>query len=267
MRCKQFMYGYAVFFLSLFLSFTCTQAFSQEKLSLVKGVVNNNNSEPVAGVSVIVKNNKTNFATGTTTDSTGVFTFARMPSGGPYSFTFSAVGFESQTLSGYNIKDDVTLSLVVKLKSISETLNEVVVVGYGTQRRKDLTGSVSSVSADKIKDLAVTRVDQALLGKVAGVHVKPSSGEPGSPPQIRIRGVGSISAGGDPLYVVDGVPMNSIQAINPNDIENIDVLKDASATAIYGSRGSNGVVIINTKRGKAGKTVFGFDHYTGFQKI
>ena len=267
MRSKQSMYGYAVCFLSLFLSLTCTQAFSQEKPSLVKGVVNNNNSEPVAGVSVVVKNTKTNFATGTTTDSTGVFTFARMPSGGPYSFTFSAVGFEPQTLSGYNIKEDVTLSLVVKLKSLSETLNEVVVVGYGTQRRKDLTGSVASVSADKIKDLAVTRVDQALLGKVAGVHVKPSSGEPGAPPQIRIRGVGSISAGGDPLYVVDGVPMNSIQAINPNDIENIDVLKDASATAIYGSRGSNGVVIINTKRGKSGKTIFGFDHYTGFQKI
>jgi TonB-linked SusC/RagA family outer membrane protein len=253
-----------IFILSIF---NVSQLFSQEKQSLVKGLVANNKSEPLSGVSVIVRNNKTNFTSGTSTDSSGVFTFARMPSGGPYTFTFTAVGFEEQTLSGYNIKDDVTLSLVVKMKSTSEALNEVVVVGYGTQRRKDLTGSVSSVSADKIKDLGVTRVDQALLGKVAGVQVKPSSGEPGSPPQIRIRGVGSISAGGDPLYVVDGVPMSSIQAINPNDIENIDVLKDASATAIYGSRGSNGVVIINTKRGKAGKTIFGFDTYYGVQKI
>ncbi|MGZ5135911.1 MAG: TonB-dependent receptor plug domain-containing protein, partial [Flavitalea sp.] len=253
-----------VFILSII---NVSQLFSQEKQSLVKGFVANNKSEPISGVSVIVRNNKTNFTSGTSTDSAGLFAFTRMPSGGPYTFTFTAVGFEEQTLSGYNIKDDVTLSLVVKMKSTSEALNEVVVVGYGTQRRKDLTGSVASVSADKIKDLAATRVDQALLGKVAGVQVKPSSGEPGSPPQIRIRGVGSISAGGDPLYVVDGVPMASIQALNPNDIENIDVLKDASATAIYGSRGSNGVVIINTKRGKTGKTIFGFDTYFGFQKI
>jgi TonB-linked SusC/RagA family outer membrane protein len=244
-----------------------SQLFAQEKQSLVKGLVANTNNEPIAGVSVLVRNTKTNFTSGTSTDSSGVFSFARMPSGGPYSFTFSAVGFEGQTLSGYNIKEDVILSLVVKLKSTTAALNEVVVVGYGTQKRKDLTGAVGSVNADKIKDLAVTRVDQALLGKVAGVQVKPSSGEPGSPPQVRIRGIGSISAGGDPLYVVDGVPMASIQAINPNDIENIDVLKDASATAIYGSRGSNGVVIINTKRGRAGRNIFTFDMYAGAQKI
>ena len=254
-------------FLFLLFIINVSQLFAQEKQSLVKGLVTNNSSEPLAGVSVVVRNTKTNFTTGTTTDSSGLFSFTRIPSGGPYNFSFTGVGLEEQTLSGYNIKDDVTLSLVVKMKSTSESLNEVVVVGYGTQKRKDLTGSVASVNADKIKDLAVGRVDQALLGKVAGVQVKPSSGEPGAPPQIRIRGIGSISAGGDPLYVVDGVPMSSIQAINPNDVENIDVLKDASATAIYGSRGSNGVVIINTKRGKPGKTIFGFDTYVGFQKI
>ncbi|MEJ7767116.1 MAG: TonB-dependent receptor [Chitinophagaceae bacterium] len=268
MKCKHIKSRIPICILLFLLSIIRTSSlFSQEQPSLVKGLVSNNNNEPLSGVSVVIRNSKTNFTSGTTTDNTGVFTFLRMPSGGPYSFNFTAVGFEEQTLSGYNIKEDVTLSLVVKMKSTSESLNEVVVVGYGSQKRKDLTGSVSSVSADKIKDLAVTRVDQALLGKVAGVQVKPSSGEPGSPPQIRIRGVGSISAGGDPLYVVDGVPMSSIQAINPNDIENIDVLKDASATAIYGSRGSNGVVIINTKRGKSGKPVFGFDTYMGFQKI
>ncbi|MDQ3535352.1 MAG: TonB-dependent receptor, partial [Bacteroidota bacterium] len=155
----------------------------------------------------------------------------------------------------------------VILRPDLKALEEVVVIGYGSVDRKDLTGSVASVGSAEIRDLAVTRVDQALIGKVPGVQVKPSSGEPGAAPQIRIRGVGSISAGGDPLYVVDGFPMNSIQNLNPNDIESIDVLKDASATAIYGSRGSNGVIIINTKRGKSGKATLTFDHYYGFQKI
>ncbi len=112
-------------------------------------------------------------------------------------------------------------------------LEQVVVVGYGTARRKDLTGSVGSVSSKDIDDLAVTRVDQALSGKIAGVQVQSVSGQPGVAPRIRIRGIGSISAGANPLYVVDGFPTDDIQMINPNDIETIDVLKDASATAIY----------------------------------
>lgn len=235
--------------------------------SVVKGVVQNNNNEPLSGVSVIIRNTKTNFTSGTSTDSSGSFTFSRITAGGPYSFTFSNVGYEDQTLSGYNIKENITLSVVVKLKSNMATLDQVVVVGYGTQKRKDLTGSVASVRSSDIKDLAVTRVEQALLGKVAGVQVKPVSGQPGAPPQIRIRGIGSISAGGDPLYVVDGFPTDNIQTINPNDIESIDILKDASATAIYGSRGANGVVIINTKRGKSGKTNITFDTYYGWQKV
>ncbi|MBE7170288.1 MAG: TonB-dependent receptor [Williamsia sp.] len=158
-------------------------------------------------------------------------------------------------------------NLTIVLIQGTNNLNDVVVVGYGTARRKDLTGSVASVNSSKIRELSVTRLDQALLGKIAGVQVKPVSGEPGSTPQVRIRGVGSISAGSTPLYVVDGFPMFSIETINPNDIESIDVLKDASATAIYGSRGSNGVVIVNTKRGKAGKAVITFDSYYGLQKV
>ncbi|MGZ8558309.1 MAG: TonB-dependent receptor plug domain-containing protein, partial [Chitinophagaceae bacterium] len=239
-------YLFALFFLLSILKSSDINA--QETNSLVKGLVQDMNNSPVAGVSVIIRNTRNNFTSGTSTDESGSFSFARIPSGGPYSFIFSAVGYESQTLSGYNIKEDVTLSLMINLKDSIAILNQVVVVGYGTLKRKDLTGSVSSVDGDKIKDLALTRVDQALQGKLAGVQVKPSSGEPGAPPQIRIRGVGSISASSDPLYVVDGVPVSSIQMLNPNDIETIDVLKDASATAIYGSRGSNGVILIATKR-------------------
>src|SRR4028118_1690831 len=235
--------------------------------TVVKGVVQNNNNEPLPDVSVIIRNTNTNFTSGTSTDSSGSFTFSRVTAGGPYSFTLSTVGYEDQTLSGYNIKENITLSLVVKMKSNMATLDQVVVVGYGTQKRKDLTGSVASVRSNDIKDLAVTRVDQALMGKVAGVQVKPVSGQPGAPPQIRIRGIGSISAGGDPLYVVDGFPTGNIQSINPNDIESLDILKDASATAIYGSRGANGVVIINTIRGKSGTPIITFDTYYGWQKV
>ncbi|HZG23257.1 MAG TPA: TonB-dependent receptor [Chitinophagaceae bacterium] len=255
---------YALMFLLVMLKISDVNA--QERSGLLKGLVKNNNGDPLAGVSVILKHTKTNFTRGTTTDNSGTFTFSRIPPGGPYTFTMSAVGFEDQVLSNYNIEGDAPLSLDVMMKEASATLDQVVVVGYGTQKRRDLTGAVGSVGSKEIKDLAVTRIDQALLGKVAGVQVKPSTGEPGAAPQIRVRGIGSISAGGTPLYVVDGFPTDNIQSLNPNDIETMDVLKDASATAIYGSRGSNGVIIINTKRGKSGKTNINFDTYYGWQQ-
>lgn len=253
--------------LMLFLFLSPLYSIAQDKVSLVKGVVVNNDNEILVGVSVIIRNTKTNFTAGASTDSAGSFIFSKINSGGPYSFTFSMVGYESQTLSGYTIKENTSLSLAVKLTSIMASLDQVVVVGYGTQKRKDLTGAVASVGSRDIKDLAVTRLDQALLGKAAGVQVKPVSGEPGAAPQIRIRGIGSISAGSGPLYVVDGYPTSSIETLNPNDIESMDILKDASATAIYGSRGSNGVIIINTKRGRSGKPVVTFDTYYGLQKV
>ena len=240
---------------------------AQEAGSLVKGTVQNTANEPLTGVSVMLRNSKTNFTSGTTTDSTGTFSFQGIASGGPYTFSFSMVGFENQTLAGYNIKAGATLTLVVNLVSTSASLDQVVVVGYGTQKKKDLTGSVGSLAGKDIKDLAVPRIEQALSGRVAGVQVKLSDGAPGAAPQIRVRGIGSISAGIDPLYVVDGFPTDNIQTINPNDIESLDILKDASATAIYGSRGSNGVIIINTKRGVSGKTKINFDTYYGQQEI
>jgi TonB-linked SusC/RagA family outer membrane protein len=175
---------------------------------------------------------------------------------------FSFIGYSTKELpvGGRSVID---LALAPELKG----LDEVVVVGYGTVKRADLTGSVGSIPSRDIKDIAITRVEQALSGRVAGVQVKAVSGEPGVGPQIRIRGIGSISAGAAPLYVVDGFPTDNIQTLNPNDIETLDILKDASATAIYGSRGSNGVVIINTKRGKAGKASITFDTYYGMQKV
>ena len=165
--------------LMFFLFLSPLNLIAQDKVGLVKGIVANNDNETLAGVSVIIRNTKTNFTAGTSTDSAGGFTFSKINSVGTYSFTFSMVGYESQTLSGYNIKENTSLSLAVKLTSIMASLDQVVVVGYGTQKRKDLTGAVASVGSRDIKDLAVTRLDQALLGKAAGVQVKPVSGEPG----------------------------------------------------------------------------------------
>jgi len=241
---------------------------SQEKGSLVKGIVQGSKKEPLAGVSVIIRNNKTNFTSGTSTDTTGVFTFSYVPAGGPYSFSFSMVGYEAQTLSGYNIKADAALSLVVDMKSTTQTLDQVVVVGYGTQRKRDLTGSVAKVKSDELNAFPVNNPVQGLQGRVAGVQILQNSGAPGGVISVRIRGGNSLQGSNEPLYVVDGFALSgSPNSINPNDIESMDILKDASATAIYGSRGANGVILITTKSGKTGKTQVTLDSYYGVQKI
>ena len=166
-KCRVYLIA-PLFLLSIF---NAAQVYAQDKTSQVKGQVKSDNNDPVLGVSVILRNSKTNFTLGTSTDSSGAFSFSRVPAGGPYSFTLSAIGFEPQTLSGYNIKSDIILSLMVKMKSTAASLDQVVVVGYGTQKKKDLTGSVGSLPAKEIRDLAVPRIEQALSGRVAGVQV------------------------------------------------------------------------------------------------
>ena len=163
-------------------------------------------------------------------------------------------------------------------------LDEIVVVAYGEVRKKDLTGSVSSVKGEEMAKIPNTSFDQALQGRAAGVQVTQVSGRPGGETSIRIRGSSSVNAGNEPLYVIDGMlvssnsgdlngggvagaSLNPLSAINPNDIESIEILKDASATALYGSRGANGVIIITTKRGTAGKTSIMFDAYYGVQEV
>lgn len=209
----------------------------------------------LVGVTIQVKGS----TLGTVTDANGRF---RLSAPDHAILVISYLGYDKReiALNGRSTID-------VSLSPATTGLDQVIVVGYGTQKKKDLTGAIASINSNDIKDLSVTRVDQALLGKVAGVQVKPVSGAPGAAPQIRVRGIGSISAGGDPLYVVDGFPTSSIETLNPNDIASMDILKDASATAIYGSRGSNGVIIINTKRGKAGKPTISLDAYYGYQDV
>jgi len=214
----------------------------------ITGVITDDSNLPIPGVNVNVKETKK----GVTTDMDGKYSLSAAP-GETLVFTF--IGFKAKeqkigSVSSYN----------VALESENATLEEVVVVGYGTKKKKDLTGSIVSMNAEEIASRPVQNAMQAMQGKAAGVDIS-SNERPGTVGAVTIRGVRSISASNSPLYVVDGIPLNSggIDFINPNDIESIDVLKDASATAIYGSRGANGVVIVSTKKGKNGKFTLNYD--------
>lgn len=184
---------------------------------------------------------------------------------------FSFLGFQNQEIPVGNLTE-----LNVVMVDDLQNLDEVVLIGYGSQLKEDISGSVSTVEVSAMENIPQMGIDQLLQGRASGVYVTPNSGQPGSSVSVRIRGVNSISGSSEPLYIIDGVPISGdsrdqaselspLAAINPNDIATIDILKDASATAIYGSRGSNGVVIITTKKGKTGKGVFKFDSWGGMQ--
>lgn len=211
--------------------------------------------EPLPGANILVKGT----STGTVTDFDGKFTIQANEGD---VLVFSYTGYQAQEITvGSQTTIDVALS------SDAELLGEVVVVGYGTQRKRDVTAAIASLGEEAIKSIPVASSVEAMQGQIAGVDIQQAGGRPGQNPVIRIRGRRSISASNDPLYVIDGIPQTSAQSaifdINPNDIESIEVLKDAAATAIYGSRGANGVVIITTKRGAEGKTIVSYDGFYG----
>lgn len=241
---------------------------AQTTSALVKGIVHSETNQPLNGVSIYIRNAKTNFTSGANTDSAGMFTFERVPSGGPYSFSFSMVGYDAQLLSGYNIKGDAVLSLDVELKSSYKTLNEVVVIGYGTQRKANITSAVASVKAENFNRGVVKDAAQLIQGKVAGLTVVTPNGDPTSGSQIILRGQSTLmGVNQNPLVLIDGVP-GDLRMIAPQDIESFDVLKDGSAAAIYGTRGTNGVIFITTKRaGTNNKTSVDYNAYVGIQTI
>ncbi len=216
------------------------------------------------GVSVVVKGT----SRGTTTDTDGNYRL-NVPDQG-VTLVFSFIGYATQEVAAGNRS-----TLDITLATDDKTLSEIVVVGYGTQNRRELTGSVASLKTTTIKDQPVPNVVEGLAGRMPGVLIQQNTGSPGNAPSIKVRGLGSISAGNGPLVVVDGQPLNSgtqtnaggLNQLNPNDIDKIDVLKDASATAIYGSRGANGVVMVTTKRGKSGQNRINFDYYIGSQEV
>lgn len=223
----------------------------------ITGKVTGTDNIPLAGVTVAVKDSKVRV----TTSEAGIFTLTLQDNSKPVLF-FSYVGYESRE---YRVENPASVN--VSMKETRSSLNEVVVIGYGTQRRRDLTGSVGSVKISDLNKAPVKSFDDALAGRISGVSVTSPDGQPGAASDIVIRGGNSVTQDNSPLYVVDGFPIENYNnnAINPRDIESIEVLKDASSTAIYGARGANGVIIITTKKGKAGPPVVEYNAYYGLQ--
>src|SRR5438270_11697632 len=254
--------------------------------SAVNGVISGRvtaqgTGEPLVGVTVTVVGTRL----GAATSDDGRYTIANVPDGSHVIYA-RRIGFaqDSQSVvvaTGQN----VTANFV--LRAVGVQLSPVVSIGYGTAQRRELTGSVASVSSEQIRTQPVQNVEQTIQGRAPGVQVTEASGQPGAPAAVRIRGGNSISAGNEPLYVIDGVPVQSspsgantttletqgvsgldpLASLNPEDIASVDILKDASATAIYGARAANGVILVTTKRGRAGSNTVHFGGYFGEQQV
>ena len=213
-------------------------------------------NETLPGVTVLLKGT----SNGTATGADGTYSLS-VP-GGNGTLIFSFVGYVKREIA-LNGKTSVSLSL----DPDDNALDDVVVVGYGTQKAGNVTGAVAGITSKEIEERPINRIENALVGQMPGVYVQTPSGEPGAELQIRVRGAASINASNEPLYVVDGVPVDNLRGINPTDVASLEVLKDAASAAIYGSRGSNGVVLVTTKRGKKGAARLQFSGFTGIQKV
>lgn len=237
---------------ALIISFSIS---SIAQVSEIKGkVVFSSDKSPIPGVSITVPGT----TIGTSTDLNGDYAIS-VPSG-TEKLVFSFIGMKTKEIliNGRSI-------INVELEEEILELDAVVTIGYGVQKKSDLTGSVTSISSKDIEEMPVMSIDQAMQGKAAGVQITQNSGAPGSDVMIRVRGIGTVN-NSNPLYVIDGLATSSMNFLNPADIESIEILKDASATAIYGSRGANGVILITTKKGKKGMSEISFDAYTGLQE-
>jgi TonB-linked SusC/RagA family outer membrane protein len=238
--------------LSVVLMLLLSVGYAQAQNVQVAGTVSDETGSPLPGVTILLKGT----TSGTTTDLDGKYSISGPTSG---VLVYSFIGYNSTEIVIGN-QSQINVSMSPDLSN----LEEIVVIGYGTQKKSQLTGAISSVGNREIQELPITDARQALQGRAAGVDVVQPGSKPGSAPQVRVRGRRSFNASNEPLYVIDGIPtVGGLEDINPQDITSMEVLKDASATAIYGSRGANGVVLITTKRGGAGKTVVSLDSYYG----
>ncbi|MDR0348334.1 MAG: TonB-dependent receptor [Tannerella sp.] len=227
---------------------------NQQNDMQVRGTVTDENGETLIGVNIVLKNTP---MVGTLTDVDGNYAIS-VPRGSV--LVFSYIGYASQEIT---VTQEINH---IVLKGDVNVMDEVIVIGYGTMKKSDITGAISSVDREKINRQPVANVASALQGLATGVSVTSNSGSPGASATIRIRGVGTVNDA-DPLYVVDGMPVTDINYLSTSDIQSMEVLKDASATAIYGSRGANGVILITTKKGAAGKATVTFDAYWGVSKL
>ncbi|WP_372935132.1 SusC/RagA family TonB-linked outer membrane protein, partial [Mariniphaga sediminis] len=222
----------------------------------VSGRVTDRSNLPLPGVTIMVKGT----SQGTVTDFKGDYTINDVPEGGILVFSF--VGMVTQEVVVGN-QSQINIAMVADAIGIEE----VVAIGYGTLKKSDITGSVSSVRGEDLTQMPMQRVDQALQGRASGVLVLNTAGAPGAETTIRVRGMNSINGGNNALVVIDGLQGGNLNSLNPNDIESMEILKDASATAIYGARGANGVILITTKSGKKGKPVISYNYSYGIQSI
>jgi len=230
---------------------------STQQQKSVTGKVTDNTGAGLPGVSVVVKGT----TTGVITDMDGKYTISKVPENAVLQFSF--VGMKSQEIT---VGDKTTLNVTLADETVG--IEEVVAVGYGSQSKKKITGSVQNINQKELMDLPTAQISQKLQGKTSGVQIFQNTGKLGGGMSIRIRGAASINAGNQPLYVVDGFPIvGDISSINPDEIESISILKDASSTSLYGSRAANGVVLIQTKKGKDGKTSIQFNSYLGIQSV
>ena len=249
---------------TIVLSLLCVNSFAQT--AKVSGtIINERTSEPAKGATITVKSTNRSAVS----DNNGKFTIEASPGD---VLVITMIGFQRTEVVVGNSN-----TIEVKLPELVLQLDDVVVIGYGKTKRRDVTGAISSVSGEDLRKTQPATFDQALQGKVAGVMVQQISGQPGGGVSIQIHGISSISGSNSPLYVIDGVIIpptndpgngsNPLNTINPSEIESIDVLKDASATAIYGSQATNGVIVITTKRGSVAPPQISYDGYAGYQQI
>ena len=265
-----FRWGRCAGLLSILLLWVAGAAFAQGT-SRMKGTVLDEAGQPLAGVTVLLReaDQPAQAPRGTATDAQGLFGFDGLKDGAKYDFTVTYVGYGAQTVKDFSISAGDSNSLLVRMSSEANALNDVVVIGYGAQSKAKVTGVISEVKAKELTQYSGSSFAQQLTGRAAGVVVNDASAQPGTDPQIVIRGIGTLTAGRNPLIVVDGFPLSegsSLNSINPQDIEKVDILKDPSSAAVYGSRAANGVILITTKKGRADKLTVALDVYTGTQR-
>lgn len=235
----------------------------------VRGNVLDESGIGLGGATVNVVNASNNRHLHTTTDANGFFTIENLDTFLVYHFIFTAVGYKTDTVKNFKVSSGDNNSLSVRMRSAMTSLNEVVVIGYGTQSKSRVTGAITSLKSRELNKYASSSFGQQLSGRAAGILINDASALPGTDPQVIIRGISTLTAGAFPLIVVDGFPLSegsSFNSINPQDVETIDILKDPSSAAIYGSRAANGVILITTKSARGERSKISIDAYTGFQQ-
>src|SRR6476469_1974057 len=230
----------------------------------ITGVITNvESNQPMQGVRVTLLGTQQTVSS----NPQGRYTLTGIPAG-QVRIRASAIGYTPVIIDSIPVVEGQSVSADIAMRHQTVELEKIVVTGYGSLAKRDVTGAIGQVSADAIKQIPTTNAIEAIKGRVAGVDIVSSGNKPGDPVRVRVRGQRSLKASNDPLYVLDGIPMaGGIGDLNPGDIESIEVLKDASATAIYGSRGANGVVLVTSKRGQAGNTRTTYDTYVGAQNV